>query len=908
MSAILAKEVNMSFYNGWLRKTVNVNWNMIEKKVNPSSYMFYTTTDFTFTISFTMNNPDMVKDVKLIVYKNDNSYDVLTASYNSNGSQPIWVATHRYTSNALPTAVKVKYVIDDKQQILSEDKDDEGIEHSNPILDPSGYVYEAVSSNRLQGVTASIYYKEEVEDQYGDKVEKVSLWNAEDYAQVNPQFTDENGMYQWDVPNGLWQVRLEKEGYLKTNSEWLPVPPPQLDINLPMVQMKQPKVINFNASADSVYIYIEFDKYMDPATLTTENITVTRDGVPAEGTIVLLNEEEEYKDAVKTYASKIRFQVPEDKKLLRTEEILLTVNKAVESYAGVPMQEDFTQDFKPLPVIREVVVDDLINIMQGTNRTITVAVNDVEAAKDTVLIVESQSTMIAKANVSEVRLDEEGHAKLTITGVLPGSTVIIFRVEGTDVEGQMTVNVKEEPIQATSAPRASRVTGSKLYRGAKIQLSSDTEDAVIKYTLNGTSPAEAGEDVLIYKDGEPIVINDDNIVIKAIAEGKALDPSEEKVFSYELKRSTIHYQLPVGWTWISHNMENPVATSVFAGKVKRIVGQTDEIILDSQYGFIGGLTELKPAVGYKVQTNEVGGNTIEDFEFNANDHTLDIHVGWNWIGYPLNQTMTIAEALAYFDASENDMIVSLDADAYAWFDGNQWKCSKEDFGFEPGKGYMFKSATAANIQFNTNTSSTAASRVGRRNWLIGSPWAFNKHAYPNVMPVTAEFFIDGVKCEDGQFTVAAFAGDECRGVGQWHDGRLMLNVHGDGGEKVTFMAYDKTTEQYYLVDESLTFKADNEGTWFVPMKLTLGNETTGMSEVNKDLFISVGSGYITVNAGGKNISSLTLTNMGGVTVLSASDLGTGATITTGSLSDGMYIATIKAEGKTYYEKILKGNK
>ena len=908
MSAILAKEVNMSFYNGWLRKTVNVNWNMIEKKVNPSSYMFYTTTDFTFTISFTMNNPDMVKDVKLIVYKNDNSYDVLTASYNSNGSQPIWVATHRYTSNALPTAVKVKYVIDDKQQILSEDKDDEGIEHSNPILDPSGYVYEAVSSNRLQGVTASIYYKEEVEDQYGDKVEKVSLWNAEDYAQVNPQFTDENGMYQWDVPNGLWQVRLEKEGYLKTNSEWLPVPPPQLDINLPMVQMKQPKVINFNASADSVYIYIEFDKYMDPATLTTENITVTRDGVPAEGTIVLLNEEEEYKDAVKTYASKIRFQVPEDKKLLRTEEILLTVNKAVESYAGVPMQEDFTQDFKPLPVIREVVVDDLINIMQGTNRTITVAVNDVEAAKDTVLIVESQSTMIAKANVSEVRLDEEGHAKLTITGVLPGSTVIIFRVEGTDVEGQMTVNVKEEPIQATSAPRASRVTGSKLYRGAKIQLSSDTEDAVIKYTLNGTSPAEAGEDVLIYKDGEPIVINDDNIVIKAIAEGKALDPSEEKVFSYELKKSTIHYQLPVGWTWISHNMENPVATSVFAGKVKRIVGQTDEIIQDSQYGFIGGLTELKPAVGYKVQANEVGGNTIEDFEFNANDHTLDIHVGWNWIGYPLNQTMTIAEALAYFDASEEDMIVSLDADAYAWFDGNQWKCSKEDFGFEPGKGYMFKSATAANIQFNTNTSSTAASRVGRRNWLIGSPWAFNKHAYPNVMPVTAEFFIDGVKCDDGQFIVAAFAGDECRGVGQWHDGRLMLNVHGDGGEKVTFMAYDKTTEQYYLVDESLTFKADNEGTWFVPMKLTLGNETTGMSEVNKDLFISVGSGYITVNAGGKNISSLTLTNMGGVTVLSASDLGTGATITTGSLSDGMYIATIKAEGKTYYEKILKGNK
>jgi hypothetical protein len=92
------------------------------------------------------------------------------------------------------------------------------------------------------------------------------------------------------------------------------------------------------------------------------------------------------------------------------------------------------------------------------------------------------------------------------------------------------------------------------------------------------------------------------------------------------------------------------------------------------------------------------------------------------------------------------------------------------------------------------------------------------------------------------------------------------------------------------------------------MKLTLGNETTGMSEVNKDLLISVAGNAITVNAGGKIISSLTLTNMGGVTVLDVSNLGTGATITTGSLSDGMYIVTVKAEGKTYYEKILKSNK
>lgn len=103
-------------------------------------------------------------------------------------------------------------------------------------MDPSGYVYEAVASNRLQGVTATCYYKEMVEDMYGDLHENIVLWDAAEYAQENPLFTDENGMYAWDVPQGLWQVKFEKEGYQTTYSEWLPVPPPQLEVNIGMVQ------------------------------------------------------------------------------------------------------------------------------------------------------------------------------------------------------------------------------------------------------------------------------------------------------------------------------------------------------------------------------------------------------------------------------------------------------------------------------------------------------------------------------------------------------------------------------------------------------------------------------------------------------------------------------------------------
>lgn len=902
-NAILAQKVGMSFFNGWMHQTQNVEWNMIEKKVNQSSYMFYNTTDFTFTISFTFNNPETVKDVQLIVYKNDNTYDVLNASFNS--KKNIWVASHSYTSWALPTTVKVKYVINGVQMTMSEDSDDEGNEHTNPILDPSGFVYEAVSSNRLQGVTASIYYKEEVEDEYGDTHENVVLWNAEDYAQQNPLFTDENGMYQWDVPNGLWQVRLEKEGYLKTNSEWLPVPPPQLDVNLPMTQMKQPTIINAKAFATGVAF--EFDKYMTPATLTAENIIVTKNGTPIDGTIKLQNEEAAYEGAAERYASKVLFEVGKDDELTPSDEIRLTVNKAVESYAGVQMQDNYTQTFVVEPIVRSIRVDadlDLVNIGYGETRTLTIAALPTEAAKGKTINVESLSTLVATVNAEQLQLDENGQAELVVSGELPGSTVIGFTMSDSDVEGQLAVNVKDAKDLKTIEPRASRVSGSKLYRGAKILLTSETENAVIKYTLDGSSPAGDGDNVLTYNANEPIVITEDNVTIKAIALGKDLEPSQEVSFSYELKKSTINYQMATGWTWISHNMESAVATADLASNVVRVVSQTSEVVNDPQYGLVGSLTELQPAVGYKVQVSQPTEKTMQGFEMNANENTVRVESGWNWIGYPLNIQMTIGEALAYFDATAGDMIVG--QDGTATYDGTQWQGTLE--GMKPGQGYLFKTATTTDIQFNTNTASDAVNQIGQHNWLIGSPWTFDKHAYPNVMPVTAEFYVDGTKTTDDEYVIAAFVGSECRGVGQWKEGRVLMNVFGDGSEDVTFMAYDRTSEQYYTVTEHVTFVADNSGSWFAPMKLTLGNEATGMKQLNSDLLLKVAGNYITVNAGGKYINRLTVTNMGGVAVLTVNDLGTGATITTGSLADGMYIVTIQAEGKTYYEKILKANK
>lgn len=115
------------------------------------------------------------------------------------------------------------------------------------MIDPSGFVYEAVPSNRVEGVTATIFYKEYVEDMYGEVTEKSVIWDAEAYAQKNPLFTDADGMYQWDVPQGEWMVRFEKDGYETAHTDWLPVPPPQLDVNIGIYQTVMPQVTEAHA-------------------------------------------------------------------------------------------------------------------------------------------------------------------------------------------------------------------------------------------------------------------------------------------------------------------------------------------------------------------------------------------------------------------------------------------------------------------------------------------------------------------------------------------------------------------------------------------------------------------------------------------------------------------------------------
>lgn len=732
----------------------------------------------------------------------------------------------------------------------SDNGDDDGGEHksNNPnvegVHDPSGFVYEGLESNRLQGVTATCYYREYVTDIYGDAHENIVVWNAEDYQQINPQITDKDGMYRWDVPEGEWQVKFEKEGYQTTYTDWLPVPPPQLEINVGMVQNVNPEVKSAKAYEDGAEI--EFTKYMKPETLTADNIYLQI--VDGEGeklitdlTVEFLNQEAVSDEISTQYVSKIALKTEYDLGLVDGE-VYVIVNKAVESYAGISMAQTYSQKLDVEKKIREIVISEELNIASDESQKIKVGALPAEASKGKTLVIQSTSSQIMSIGkvveddalnavadnegVLYLTLDENGETEFTISGELLGTAALKLSVVDADVNAQTIVNVVD-PIMLSEVKEvtSSRINGSALYRGQTVTLSCETEGATIYYTTDGNCPCIPA--TRIKYDGKPIPVNGE-VTIKAMAVGLNGSESEMTVYSYSIRQTQLELSLKEGWNWTSHNKAAELSASEFEKEgIARVISQTNEIVNDPVLGFVGRLGLVAAHQSVKVNATEETTIRLSGEMYNPLSSNITLSEGWNWLGYPMNQEMTLDEAFAYLNAEEGDYITSLSG-GFSQFANGKWNGVLETM--VPGEGYLFKSASDKSFIYYDASVSKARAHYGHRLALYQAPWNLNKNRYPNMMCITAELMVGEENAVPDSYFVGAFAGNECRGIGKYVDGVLYLSVYGNGNEKINFVAIDRETEEEFEVSETLTFVADVVGSVNAPFYLHI-NGATGIEDI-----------------------------------------------------------------------------
>jgi len=419
------------------------------------------------------------------------------------------------------------------------------------ILDPSGFVYEAVTDNRVEGATASIYYEGDVEDVYGDFHKEAILWEAEDYGQVNPQITDADGRYNWDVPQGQWQVKIEKAGYETAFSEWLPVPPPQLDVNIGIHQFAQPMVKKALAYEDG--IEVEFSKYMRSETLHGAHLWLPRDNQLLPSNPWQLNTSKNWEGDA-SYVSRILVHPTED--LKAGDKVTLTVRREVESYAGVQMANDFQQEFVVTNRVRQIATDSLIEVPKDGMRQFRVVAYPASAATGKSVVATLQHDFMATISESAT-FDEKGVALLTIYGLSGGSCSVCLALEDDEkVKTDAIVNVLDPNSIPVATPMASRISGTGVLPGDLLELWCDTEGATIWYTTDGSCPCDENGSRKQYT--EPIVLNPP-VTIRAYAVKG--DQPESRVAEF-------HYNL---WTDIRHTNANaPSIEGVYNTDGRRI--------------------------------------------------------------------------------------------------------------------------------------------------------------------------------------------------------------------------------------------------------------------------------------------------------------------------------------------------
>ena len=152
----------------------------------------------------------------------------------------------------------------------------------NWIYDPSGFVYEAVASERLEDVTATVLSGPSPDGPWAE-------WDAEAFGQSNPQRTTADGRYGWDVPKGWWKVRYEKTGYRTAYSRALQVLPEHYDVDVSLHKLEAPALATATVTGTGV-VELGFTEWMKVSDVRA-GLAVTSSGDPVAGTLTAFGEQ-----------------------------------------------------------------------------------------------------------------------------------------------------------------------------------------------------------------------------------------------------------------------------------------------------------------------------------------------------------------------------------------------------------------------------------------------------------------------------------------------------------------------------------------------------------------------------------------------------------------------------------------
>lgn len=151
--------------------------------------------------------------------------------------------------------------------------------------------------------------------------------------------------------------------------------------------------------------------------------------------------------------------------------------------------------------------------------------------------------------------------------------------------------------------------------------------------------------------------------------------------SFKQERCEQNITLMRGWNWIASYLADPISASDIASKSSQIISSSEEI------------ENLLPAHTYKVKASTSFISKSKGRLFEASTTPVGINAGWNWLGYPLRENQELASAIS--NASEGDYIVG--QTGFAQFYAGTWEGTLKQL--ITNQGYLYKSVKQNNLEF-----------------------------------------------------------------------------------------------------------------------------------------------------------------------------------------------------------------
>lgn len=274
-----------------------------------------------------------------------------------------------------------------------------------------------------------------------------------------------------------------------------------------------------------------------------------------------------------------------------------------------------------------------------------------------------------------------------------------------------------------------------------------------------------------------------------------------------------HTPLSTGWNWYSTYIEMSNIDGLQMIK-DNLVDKATLIKSKTEYiEFVGGewngtLTSVVNEQMYQIEM-------VEDYVLGVHgdiaipeNHPITIIPDWNWIGYPMTDSLDVDVALAGYTAVEGDCVRSLET--YAEYnEGIGWIGSLKTM--VPGEGYQLLNTsnnTKTLIYQNPGKGEVMANRTTRDNY-----WQPNVHQFANNMCLTSTIKLNRRDFNNENLEIGAFCNGECRGsahpmyIEQLDKYVTFLTIYGEDGDEITFKLYDAALGQVIseLADNGISF-------------------------------------------------------------------------------------------------------